>query len=133
MNETTIQQTLERIKSLENKIDRLSLFINKLLNSPPGQKKPVALIFAKVVLTGRFSVSRQEMRRRLEAVGMTITTNVKEADLLLFGEYAGSKLLAAKSRKIHCVSEDRLDSLMSSVFQAQWPSKASGKKEAAHA
>lgn len=70
------------------------------------QDKQTMLTGKSVCLTGTLSVSRSEMKKKLEAAGAKPTGSIsKNTDFLLAGESAGSKLTKAQNLGVRVISE----------------------------
>jgi len=66
----------------------------------------------KMVLTGTLSIPRDEMKKKLESLGVDVIGTIsKNIDYLLAGENAGSKLDKAKTLKVEVISEDDINKL----------------------
>ncbi len=62
-----------------------------------------------VVLTGTMSVSRGEIKKKLEAMGAKVSSSVsKKTDYLIYGEDAGSKYDKAIDLKVKTLTEDEM-------------------------
>lgn len=63
-----------------------------------------------VVLTGSMSVSRGEIKKKLEAMGAKVSSSVsKKTDYLIFGEDAGSKYEKAVELNVKTLTENEMD------------------------
>jgi DNA ligase (NAD+) len=70
-----------------------------------------------VVITGTLSRPREEIRRRLVALGAKVTGSVsKKTDFVLAGDAAGSKLDRARELGVRVISEEELDGLSREGF-----------------
>lgn len=77
---------------------------DKKVEIPQG--KQTMLTGKSVCLTGTLSISRSEMKKKLEAAGAKPTGSIsKNTDFLLAGESAGSKLTKAQNLGVRVISE----------------------------
>lgn len=77
---------------------------SSLATAPPGADHPFA--GKTCVLTGTLSMSRDDAKDKLEAVGAKVTGSVsKKTDFVIAGEDAGSKLDKAKELGVRVLSE----------------------------
>ena len=77
--------------------------------APAPRPESLPLAGKTVVLTGALSISRDDARQRLQALGAKVTGSVsKKTDLVVAGEEAGTKLAKAKSLGIEIRDEDWL-------------------------
>ena len=69
----------------------------------------------KIVITGSFeSLSRSDLKLRLEKLGATVTSSVSnKTDTVIVGNNPGSKLSKAKDLNIKIIEENDLDSFLS--------------------
>ena len=67
----------------------------------------------RIVLTGTLkTMARNEVKRRLETLGASVTSSVSsKTDFLIAGEKAGSKLEKAKKTGVKILEETRLNDL----------------------
>jgi DNA ligase (NAD+) len=78
-----------------------------------ASKKSGPLAGKSVCLTGTLSVSRSEMKKKLEAAGAKPTGSIsKNTDFLLAGDSSGSKLDKAKSLGVRVVSESEINQMI---------------------
>jgi len=84
-------------------------YLPKPSEAPQGEL-PLAGI--TMVLTGSLSVSRSEMKKRLEKLGAKVSGSISgSTDYLLAGEGGGSKRDKAEKLNVKIISEEELDSL----------------------
>lgn len=93
------------------KTNWLEDLLNQVIIMPDKQLSQDAI---HIVLTGKFSVSRQAMKQALSSyafliVGDSLTSKTK---YLIYGEDAGSKLKKAKEAGIECVTEQEWNALL---------------------
>ena len=81
-------------------------------DGPGGGTSPTGAFAGKtVVLTGTLSVSRQEMKVRLESMGARISSSVsRKTDFVIAGEDAGSKEEKARSLGVPVLTESEFTS-----------------------
>ncbi|MBP6163817.1 MAG: NAD-dependent DNA ligase LigA, partial [Aliarcobacter sp.] len=66
-----------------------------------------------MVLTGTMSVSRGDIKNKLEALGAKISSSVsKKTDYVVYGEDAGSKYDKAIELKVAVLTEDEMNSMI---------------------
>ena len=95
VNRETIKNLIDIIKPIE-KGERRSIKKNRFLNK-------------RVVLTGKMSKPREEIKRYLEELGAIVVNSIsKKTDFLIAGERAGSKLEKAKSLNIKILDEGEI-------------------------
>ena len=75
----------------------------------PEQKNDNSLDGLKFCITGSFSQSRDELKKKLEAKGAKFVSSIsKNLDILFCGDKAGSKLTKAQSLGVKIAYEDEL-------------------------
>lgn len=75
----------------------------------PEQKNDNSLDSLKFCITGSFSQSRDELKKKLEARGAKFVSSIsKNLDILFCGDKAGSKLAKAQSLGVKIAHEDEL-------------------------
>ncbi len=86
----------------------------------------MSLAGLKIVVTGKFTRSRAEIERALEAAGADVTGSVSgKTHLLICGESAGSKLAKAKKAGVPVVDETQMGALLAGKSLANVLKKAS--------
>jgi DNA ligase (NAD+) len=66
-----------------------------------------------MVLTGTMSVSRGDIKKKLEALGAKISSSVsKKTDYVVFGEDAGSKYDKALELGVNVLTEDEMNAMI---------------------
>ena len=66
-----------------------------------------------IVLTGTMSVSRGDIKKKLELLGAKISSSVsKKTDYVIYGEDAGSKYDKAIELKVAVLTEDEMNSMI---------------------
>ncbi len=95
VNRETIKNLIDIIKPIEKR-EKRSIKKNRFLNK-------------RVVLTGKMSKPREEIKRYLEELGAIVVNSIsKKIDFLIAGEKAGSKLEKAKSLNITILEEGEI-------------------------
>ena len=70
-------------------------------------------ILKTIVLTGTMSVSRGDIKNKLELLGAKISSSVsKKTDYVIYGEDAGSKYDKAIELKVAVLTEDEMNAMI---------------------
>ncbi len=104
------------LEFLEVNLDKIKRLLNKITLIYPKQEEVKESPFSKktIVLTGKMSKSRSEMKKILEELGAKITNSVsKKTDFLIYGEDAGSKFNKAKNLGVKTISEEEMYNILS--------------------
>ncbi len=112
VGEITAKKILDYFADEENKkiIERLRSYqVNFSILHEVEEAKENFFKGKKFVLTGTLSISRDEMTKRIEALGGKSSSSVsKSTDFVLAGEEAGSKLEKAKKLSVKIFSEEEI-------------------------
>lgn len=107
---------LEFIKVNRSKIEHLI----KIINPKEPQKlnsSNLPLLSKNIVITGTLSIPRDELKKRLEALGAKISETVsKKTDFVIIGENPGSKLQKANELGIRIITEIELNEILKDTF-----------------
>lgn len=87
----------------------------KFINNQENSKKSEKLIDKKFVVTGTFSIKRNEMKKIVEEnAGIIVNGITSQVDYLIVGENAGSKLEKAKEKGISIINEEEFFDMIKS-------------------
>ena len=87
----------------------------KFVNNQEKSKKSEKLIDKKFVVTGTFSIKRNEMKKIVEEnAGIIVNGITSQVDYLIVGENAGSKLEKAKEKGISIINEEEFFDMIKS-------------------
>lgn len=104
--EVTANNLVKYFDEYINDIDRLAAEMHFII---PEQNNDTSLDGLKFCITGSFSRSRDELKKKLESRGAKFLSSVsKNLDILFAGEKAGSKLTKAQSLGVKVANEAEL-------------------------
>ena len=87
----------------------------KFVNNQENSKKSEKLIDKKFVVTGTFSIKRNEIKKIVEEnAGIIVNGISSQVDYLIVGENAGSKLEKAKEKGISIINEEEFFDMIKS-------------------
>ena len=87
----------------------------KFINNQENSKKSEKLIDKKFVVTGTFSIKRNEIKKIVEEnAGIVVNGISSQVDYLIVGENAGSKLEKAKEKGISIINEEEFFDMIKS-------------------
>ena len=87
----------------------------KFINNQEKSKKSEKLIDKKFVVTGTFSIKRNEIKKIVEEnAGIIVNGISSQVDYLIVGENAGSKLEKAKEKGIRIINEEEFFDMIKS-------------------
>ena len=87
----------------------------KFINNQENSKKSEKLIDKKFVVTGTFSIKRNEIKKIVEEnAGIIVNGISSQVDYLIVGENAGSKLEKAKEKGIRIINEEEFFDMIKS-------------------
>ena len=87
----------------------------KFINNQENSKKSEKLIDKKFVVTGTFSIKRNEIKKIVEEnAGIIVNGISSQVDYLIVGENAGSKLEKAKEKGISIINEEEFFDMIKS-------------------
>ena len=87
----------------------------KFINNQENSKKSEKLIDKKFVVTGTFSIKRNEIKKIVEENSGIIVNGISsQVDYLIVGENAGSKLEKAKEKGIRIINEEEFFDMIKS-------------------
>lgn len=87
----------------------------KFINNQENSKKSEKLIDKKFVVTGTFSIKRNDIKKIVEEnAGIIVNGITSQVDYLIVGENAGSKLEKAKEKGISIINEEEFFDMIKS-------------------